>query len=83
MLFLFAEAQTSDPETASFLERLETFPLSPDLSIFCDTDPSNPRPFVPASLRFQIFQCIYNLAYPSLVRNHRSSSSSPATSGLD
>ena len=35
-----------------------------DLNLFCDTSSANPRPFIPETLRRNIFESLHNLAHP-------------------
>jgi hypothetical protein len=34
------------------------------VSIYCDTSAGKPRPYVPASLRLQVFQSVHDLSHP-------------------
>jgi hypothetical protein len=44
--------------------RLEKLPI-PDttVSIYCDTSAGRPRPYMPASLRLQVFQVVHNVSH--------------------
>lgn len=61
-----ARAQSDDSETLSFAERLVSVPLSPDVSILCDTSTVTPRPFVPLRLRESIIASLHNLSHPGV-----------------
>ena len=61
-----SEAQQDDQETAAFSDKLKPFPLSANFSVLCDVNMTHPRPFVPFSMRQQIFQRLHNLAHPGV-----------------
>jgi hypothetical protein len=48
--------------TALRLERQQIFGTT--VSIYCDTSAGKPRPYVPASLRLQVFQSVHDLSHP-------------------
>jgi cleavage and polyadenylation specificity factor subunit 1 len=65
-----ATAQTSDDELQTLLQsntalRLEKQDiLGTTVSIYCDTSAGNPRPYILAQLRLQVFQSVHNLSHP-------------------
>ncbi|MBM6549273.1 reverse transcriptase domain-containing protein, partial [Streptococcus dysgalactiae] len=70
-LAAIAAAQATDPEieqlrTSSSL-RLEPRPLvSTDGTILCDVSLGQPRPYIPASFRRQVFLHLHNLSHPGV-----------------
>ena len=66
---LIAEEQLTDPTLKDALKtslRLKKYPVpASEAFIYCDTTLNNPRPYVPPSLRRQVFQHIHGLSHPS------------------
>ncbi|MEL6989132.1 MAG: RNase H-like domain-containing protein [Bacteroidota bacterium] len=61
-----AHLQASDPEIESYKERLTTYDVAHDLSLWCDTSASSPRPFVPKPSRDAIIGFLHNLSHPGV-----------------
>ncbi|CAB0010179.1 unnamed protein product, partial [Nesidiocoris tenuis] len=65
-----AEAQTSDPESASLLENPEKSSLQlrkiniEGVDLFCDVSTARARVFVPEPYRFSVFQQLHGIAHP-------------------
>lgn len=59
-----ANAQKDDPELDQFKDRLTEFPMSNNLSIWCDKSTHVPRPFVPKQLRRNVIQFVHDLSHP-------------------
>ena len=67
---LIAEEQKTDPTLQDVMKntslKLQLLPVSSSTSrLYCDTNLPNPRPYVPPSLRRQIFQHFHGLSHPS------------------
>ena len=65
-----AAEQTTDSTLEDVIKntslKLQLFPVSSSgASLYCDTSLPNPRPYVPPSLRRQIFQHLHGLSHPS------------------
>lgn len=68
----FSHQQSTDPELQSLLQDPASSSLSlrqiaipgTDTLLYCDTSQQQPRPFVPATLRKQIFINLHSLAHP-------------------
>nr|VZI10401.1 unnamed protein product [Spirometra erinaceieuropaei] len=69
---LMAEAQRSDPELSQYRHedsssRLQGVPLPTRTgTITCDISTGHERPFVPATIRRQVFNALHNLSHPEV-----------------
>ncbi|BHF65473.1 hypothetical protein SprV_0200848400 [Sparganum proliferum] len=69
---LMAEAQRSDDELSQYSHedsslRLHDVPIPTDIgTITCDLSTGHERPFVPATLRRQVFNALHNLSHPGV-----------------
>ena len=61
-----ARAQQTDEEIKEYDEKLKDFPLQNNLLIKCDVSSYHPRPFVPSSMRKDIFHNFHNLSHPGV-----------------
>lgn len=61
-----ATAQTEDPELDTYKDRLTQFSCNPNLTIWCDTSTTTPRPFIPSSLRQNTINFLHKLSHPSV-----------------
>lgn len=61
-----ANAQINDTELDSFKDRFVRLTCSSNISLWCDTSTSVPRPFVPISCRLEIIKFLHNLAHPGV-----------------
>ena len=60
-------ANQQTPELlAEFSQPLKQYALGPSSSIWCDMNTDFPRPVVPESLRFAVFNELHNLAHPGV-----------------
>ena len=68
---MLAEAQVEDEQLKELIKskkgnlREEDIPNT-ETRIWCDTATGKPRPYVPASLRKQIFKTLHSLAHPGI-----------------
>lgn len=71
-LHTLATDQKNDNELRELLDnnqslQLELIPVpGSDVKIYCDTSSKSPRPYVPASLRHQVFNALHNLSHPGI-----------------
>ena len=65
-LSTLAASQSTDEELASYKERLTPHKVSPELTLWCETSTSSPRPFVPAQTRESIISFLHNLSHPGV-----------------
>lgn len=71
-LSTLADAQKNDVELQDLLTngqslKLELIPIpGSDVKIYCDISPATNRPYVPASLRRQVFDSLHNLSHPGV-----------------
>ena len=63
-----AFAQTDDEEILQYKERLSSFPVSKNLTIWCDISTPHPRPFVTTKYRESVFNRLHNLSHPGVKR---------------
>ena len=66
-----ARAQDSDPEIATFSDRLVAYPIGPRRSISCDVSTPHPRPYLPTSERRSVFDSLHSLAHPGVKGSRR------------
>lgn len=72
-----AQAQVHDPELQAFLHSDTALELKrrslvdTDLTIYCDTSTSIDRPFVPVTLRRQVFDSLHSLSHPGVAASVR------------
>ena len=60
-----ATEQAVDPELKEYRSKLTKYPINDKLEIWCDTALNHPRPFVPISLRKQIFDEFHSISHSS------------------
>ena len=72
LLIRIAQEQKSDTELTSNCDsnlalslKLTKLPAT-NLSLYCDSTTNSPRPFVPKSLRQEIFNTLHNLSHPGI-----------------
>jgi len=66
----FKQAQEADPELEQLLHsstslKLQRVRYDEDISIYCDISTGYVRPYVPETLRQQVFAFVHNLSHPS------------------
>ena len=66
-----ARAQESDPDIATYSDRLEAFSIGPRLYIRCDVSTPHPRPYLPETERRSVFDALHSLAHPGVKGSRR------------
>lgn len=61
-----AAHQEADEEFQQCKDKLHSIPLTPTLSIWCVSDSQMPRPFVPLSMREDIFNQYHQMSHPGV-----------------
>ncbi|KAF2345732.1 Reverse transcriptase domain [Trinorchestia longiramus] len=63
-LHKLASAQADDDEMLSYQDRLTPHEIAPNLTLWCDTSTSSPRPFVPSTSREPVITSLHNISHP-------------------
>lgn len=56
--------QETDPELPPFRDRLTSFLLFCNLSVWCDVSTPHLSPFVPAHIKRQLFDDLHDMSFP-------------------
>ncbi|KAF2347963.1 Integrase catalytic core [Trinorchestia longiramus] len=63
-LHKLASAQADDDEMLSYHDRLTPYEIAPNLTLWCDTSTSSPRPFGPSTSREPVITSLHNISHP-------------------